>query len=150
MYALEIVRTIVNLHDRRRLTNHKLKLQVQWTDSRRKGHRIALVCPGSEIAGVDSIHCRIIQHYTHKAFGLGTLVEVGSERQCVRLTNRDNQVLTHTRWIRAGIHCARLIEFVSEHGIVARGTDGMFCISYVCCNPRGNAAFETAILDDIV
>lgn len=92
----------------------------------------------------------MIQNYTHEANT--ACVKIRSERQPVQLTHCDNQILVHTRWIqaRARINRARLIEFVSEHGVVTRRTDRVSGIYCVCWNPRGNAALKTAILDNIV
>ena len=51
---------------------------------------------------------------------------------------------------RVGINCTGLIELVSEVGIVTWGTDGVFGVSHVSCNPRGKATFETAVSDNVV
>ena len=100
------VHTIVNLDDRIRLTNQELKHQVYRADRRRKVDRVGMKRPCTQIASVDIIYRRVIEHYTHEAFGSGTLVEVGSESQGVRLAHRDHQILTHIRWvhIRAGVN----------------------------------------------
>ena len=83
------IHTVVNLHDRSRLTDLKLKPQVPRTDRCGEAHGIVFERPRPVIASVDRIHWGVIQHYTHKARrrGAGTSVKVGPERQRVRLAH---------------------------------------------------------------
>lgn len=110
-----MLHTVVDLHDRRRFTDFKLKPQVRRTDCRREIDRVVFERPGAVIAGVDRIYGSLVQLHADEAVPAG--VEVGSERQHVRLANGDDEILIHTRRILggAGVDGARLIEFVSEY-----------------------------------
>ena len=109
-----MLHTVVNLHDRRRLTDFKLKPQVRRIDRRCEIDRVVSKRPGAVIAGVDRIYGGLVQLHADEAVPAG--VEVGSERQHVRLANGDDEILIHTRGILggAGGDGACLIEFVSE------------------------------------
>ena len=144
--------TIVNFHDGVRLINLKVKPQIERTDRRRKVDSIGFERSSSEIASIDCIHRRMIQHHTYKALTLSALIEIGSEGQRVRLTHCDYQILTQICWMheRVGTNRARLIKFEGEIRVVARRGDRMSGVDYIYCNPWGQAALKTAILDYIV
>ena len=131
------------------LTGFELEHQIQRTGRRRERDRVVLERPGAEVARVDRVHGDLIQHDAHEALVRGASVEVGPERQPVRLAHRDEQLLAQTRRVRArvGGQWAVLVVFVGEGGVVAGGTDGVGAAVQVCSDPRVDAAFETAVLD---
>ena len=146
------VRTIINLDDRIRIANKKLKSQVGWIDSSREAIRVGFKRPSPEIARVGRVNGLVIQHDAHKTFTPVALVKVGSPRQLIGLADYDGQVLIHARrmLVGGGIDFARLIELVSEVGTVTRRTNRVFSILCVGGNPRGKAAFEAAVLHNVV
>ena len=93
---MERIRTVVNFHDRVRLTNFKVEMQIERTDGRHERDGIGFEGSGAEIASIDRVDRLVIQHHTHEAFTPGALVEIGPEGQRVRLPDGDDQILTQT------------------------------------------------------
>ena len=151
-YAARKVHTIVNLDDGSGFIGYELKAQVEWVDRRCEVVRVGFEGRSSQVASVGCRYRLMIEHQTDETFRRGAFVEIGSVRQLIRLADRDDQILVHTcrMYTAVGSNWTDLIEFVGERRIVTQGSDGVSGMNYVSCNPRGKAAFETAVLNNVV
>lgn len=144
---------IINLHNRGRLKDQKLKPQIRAIRHSRERNQIILEnARRLLIASIHSVHRLTVDHNAHESFRLRAFVEIGPESQIVWHTGNGSQVLTEGCRGEVCVWGDRsgLIELIGKFGVVARRAEFVSVAGEVCGDPRGQAAFEVTVGDGVV